>query len=46
MLLGWTATMSAMDADVLKNICGSGATVLIVSNEETEVIMKIAKSLE
>ena len=46
MLLGWTATMSAMDAAVLKNICGSGATVLIVSNEETEVIMKIAKSLE
>ena len=46
MLLGWTATMSAMDAAVLKNICGSGATVLIVSKEETEVIMKIAKSLE
>ena len=38
--------MSAMDADVLKNIFGSGATVLIVSNKETEVIMKITKSLE
>ena len=46
MLLGLTATMSATDAAVLKNSCGSDATVLIVSNEETEVIMKITKSLE
>ena len=46
MLLGLTAAISATDAAVLKKIYGSGATVLIISNEETEVIMKIAKSLE
>ena len=46
MLLGLIAAISATDAVVLKKIYGSGATVLIISNEETEVIMKIAKSLE
>ena len=46
MLLGLTAALSATDAAVLKKIYESGATVLIISNEETEVIMKIAKSLE
>ena len=46
MLLGLTAAISATDAAVLKKSYGSGATVLIISNEETEVTMKIAKSLE
>ena len=46
MLLGLTAALSATDAAVLKKIYESGATVLIISNEETEVIMKIAKSIE
>ena len=37
--------MSAADAAIQKKIHGSGTTVLIISNEEMENIMKIVKSL-
>ena len=40
------AGMSAEDAAIQKKIYGSGSTVLIVSNEEMEDIMKIVKSPE
>ena len=43
---GLKAAMSATDAAILKNIYGSFATVLIISNEETKDIMKIVKSFE
>ena len=33
-LLGLTAAASATDAAIQKNIFGSGATALIISNEE------------
>ena len=38
--------LTAADAAIQKKIFGSGATVLIISNEEMEDIMKILKSLE
>ena len=38
--------MSAADAAVQKKIYGSGATALIILNEEMEDIMKIVKSLQ
>ena len=41
-----SAGMSAADAAIQKTIYGSGATALIISNEEMEDIMKIVKSLE
>ena len=41
-----SAGMSAADAASHKKIYGLGTTVLIISNEEMEDIMKIAKSLE
>ena len=41
-----SAGMSAANADIHKNIYGSGATALIVSNEEMGNIMKILKSFE
>ena len=41
-----SAPMSATDAAIQKTIHGSGATALIISNEEMEDIMKIAKSLQ
>ena len=44
--LGLLAGMSAEDAAIQKKIYGSGSTVLIVSNEEMENIMRIVKSLE
>ena len=43
--LGLTAAASATDAAIHKKIFGSGATTLVVSNEEMND-MKIAKSLE
>ena len=44
--LGLSAGMSAADAAIQKKICGSGKTMLIISNEGMEDIMKIGKSLE
>ena len=38
--------MSATDAATPKKIHGSGTTLLIISNEEMEDIMKIVKSLK
>ena len=44
--LGLTATASATDAAILKNMSGSGTTTLMIFNEEMNDIMKIIKSLE
>ena len=44
--LGLIAALSAADAEIDKNILGSGNTTLIVSNNEMENISKIVKSLE
>ena len=44
--LGITAAASAIDAGIQKKIHGSGATTLIISNEEMNDIMKIVQSLE
>ena len=45
--LGLTAATSAADAGIHKNILGSGnTTILIISNNEMEDIIKIVKSLE
>ena len=44
--LGLTAAASATDAAIQKKIYGSGATELIISNEEMEDIMKIVKLLQ
>ena len=44
--LGLTAAASATDAVIHKKMFGSGNTTLIISNEEMNDIMKIAKSLE
>ena len=41
-----TAVASATDATIHKKIFGSGFTILIISNEEMEDIMKIVMSLE
>ena len=38
--LGLTALASAVDSGIHKNILGSGTTILIISNEEMEDIMK------
>ena len=35
--------MSAADPAIQKKIYGSGSTALVISNEETEDIMKIVK---
>ena len=45
-LLGLSAGMSAADVAIQKKTYGLGTTALIISNEETEDIMKIAKSLK
>ena len=45
-LLGLTATSSAIDVGVQKKIYGSGSTTLIISNEEMNDIMKIVQALE
>ena len=44
--LGLTAAASSTDAAIHKKMFGSRNTTLIVSNEETNDIMKIVKSLE
>ena len=44
--LGLTAAASAVDAGIHKKILGSGATTLIISNDEKEDIIKAVKSLE
>ena len=45
-LLGLTAAASATNSAMQKIISGSGMTRLIISNEETNDIMKRVKSLE
>ena len=44
--LGLSAGMSTADAAIQKKICGSGKTMLIISNEGMEDIIKIGKSLK
>ena len=44
--LGITAAASVIDAGVQKKIHDSGATTLIISNEEMNYIMKIVQALE
>ena len=44
--LGLSAAMSAIDGSIKKEMLGSGATTLIISNEEMNDILKIVKSLE
>ena len=44
--LGLTAASTVLDAGIHKKRLGSGSTALIISNEETEDIIKILKSLE
>ena len=46
MQLGLTATASATDVAIGKNVFGFGVTTLIVSNKEMNDIMRIVKSLE
>ena len=44
--LGLTTAVSAADTKIHKKILGSGTTTLITSNDETEDIMNIVKSLK
>ena len=44
--LGLSAAMSAIDGSIKKKMLGSGATNLIISNDEMDDILKIVKSLE
>ena len=44
--LGLFAAMSAFDGSIKKKMLGSGATTLIISNDEMNDILKIVKSLE
>ena len=44
--LGLTAAASAADAGILKKILESGTTTLIISNDQTEDIIKTVKSLK
>ena len=44
--LGLSAAMSAIDGSIKKKMLGSGATTLIISNDEMDHISKIVKSLE
>ena len=41
-----TAAASAIDAEIKKKMHGSGATTLIISDEEMNDIMKIVQALE
>ena len=41
-----SAAMSAIDGSIKKKMLGSGATTLIISNDEMDDILKIVKSLE
>ena len=45
-LLGLTVAASTADAGIHKNVLGSGNTILIISNNEMDDIIKIVKSLE
>ena len=45
-LLGLSAGISAAATAIQKKIYGSVSTVLVISNEEMEDIMKIIKSIE
>ena len=44
--LGLTAAMSAINGSIKKKMLGSGATTLIIANDEMNDIIKIVKSLE
>ena len=44
--LGITAAASAIDGAIQKKVHGSGATTLIISNEEMNDIIKIVQTLE
>ena len=44
--LGITAATSSIDAGIQKKIHGSGATTLIIPNEEMNDIMEIVRALE
>ena len=44
--LGISAVMSAIDGSIKKKMFGSGATSLIISNDEMNDVLKIVKSLE
>ena len=44
--LGITAAASTADAEIHNKILDSGTTILTISNEEMEGIMKIIKSVE
>ena len=44
--LGLSAAMSAIDGCIKKKMRDSGATTLIISNDEMDDILKIVKSLE
>ena len=44
--LGISAAMSAIDGSIKKKMFGSGATTLIISNDEMDDILKIIKYLE
>ena len=44
--LGITAAASAIDAEIQKNIHGSGNTTLIISNDKMNDIIKIIQPLE
>ena len=44
--LGLSAAMSAIDGSITKKMLGSGATTLIISNDEMDDILEIVKSLE
>ena len=41
-----SAAMSAIDGSIKKKMLGSGATTLMISNDEMDDILKIVKSLE
>ena len=45
-LLGITAAASAIDVKIQKKIHDSGTTILIISNEEMNGILKIVQALE
>ena len=44
--LGLSAAMSAIHGSIKKEMLGSGATTLIISNDEMDDILEILKSLE
>ena len=44
--LGLSAAMSAIDGSIKRKMFGSGATTLIISNDDMDGILKIVKSLE